>query len=309
MRRVDLKTRKGFTMVELSLSIAFIAVLSIIVVVVIANAVSAYHKGLTLNQLNTAGMDVVEEMRTTVQSSPARSAARECAGVYSDSVTAKQNCEKDSGLSFIYRERYAKVQVGNSSPNVPVFGVFCTGAYSYLWNAGYYFSDDYKMDENVSGGIKLKFLKAGEDSVVTYENFKLLKVQDENRLACRIAAGVNLSSLSGGSYWYNSNHSSMPSNNMIDLSSQPADEEPMDLLEGDNNLAIYHLSTALPAEGEAGNMLYAASFVLGTVQGGVNVSGGGNYCATPEDYANASIENFDYCAINKFNFAAQATGG
>ena len=33
----------------------------------------------------------------------------------------------------------------------------------------------------------------------------------------------------------------------------------------------------------------------------------GNFCKTPESFE--SDENFDYCAINKFNFAAQAIGG
>jgi hypothetical protein len=38
------------------------------------------------------------------------------------------------------------------------------------------------------------------------------------------------------------------------------------------------------------------------------VEASGNFCATPEGY-NESVENLDYCAINKFNFAALETGG
>ena len=69
--------KRGFTMVELSLAIALIGVLSIIVLLMIRNAVSAYHKGMVLNQINTVGMGVVDDMRSALQSSPGRfSAAR-----------------------------------------------------------------------------------------------------------------------------------------------------------------------------------------------------------------------------------------
>ena len=34
----------------------------------------------------------------------------------------------------------------------------------------------------------------------------------------------------------------------------------------------------------------------------------GNYCVPPKDYNKKDYANFDYCAINKFNFAVQATG-
>ena len=300
------KVAKGFTMVELSLSIAFIAILSIIVVVIISNAVSAYHRGLTLNQLNTAGMDVVEEMRKTVQSSPARSTKSECTAIYNDSSKVKK-CENDSGLSFVYIERYADVKIGSNTQNVPVFGAFCTGSYSYIWNSGYFFNDEYRMDgairkENIA---VLKYTKAGNASnVQTVSNFKLLKVQDESRAVCKTAAGQN------GDYLLNNANSAWKTiKNEFNITSTPIEEDPIDLLEGNNNLAIYNLTTSLPAEsGNSQNMFYAVSFILGTLQGGVNVKAAGNYCATPEDF-DSSIENFDYCAINKFNFAAQATGG
>ena len=42
------------------------------------------------------------------------------------------------------------------------------------------------------------------------------------------------------------------------------------------------------------------------MQGGINVTAAGNFCAAPNDYGND--QNFDYCSINKFNFAARATG-
>ena len=304
MRRIE-KTRTGFTIVELSLSIAFIAILSIIVVVIISNAISSYHRGITMNQLNTIGMDIAGEMQTTVQASPARSLIRECSTTYTNSGKIKK-CEDDSATSFAYVERYVDVEIGqDKGVTVPVYGAFCTGAYSYLWNSGYFFNEEYKVNRRV-GALELSYRRAGNSEVKSATGFKLLKVHDENRLACKSGAGAVASDKIEGDYYPSNDHSNM--SNVIDMTSVSIDEDPYDLLQGDNNLAIYDLTTATPAEGGTANMLYAVSFVLGTIQGGINVRVGGNYCATPEGY-NSGVESFDYCAINKFNFAAQATGG
>jgi len=307
-----MQIKKGFTIVELSLSIGFIAVLSIIVVVMISNAVSAYHKGLVLNQINTVGMSLVDDMRTVVQDSPARSVASECSGIYTDST----DCEADAAMSFIFMERYAGVKIGNNAAtNVPVYGVFCTGAYSYIWNSGYWFNDsDYKMQNNTLSAAQLVYRVTGSTSNQTKSNFKLLKVPDDERLVCKAAAGVNEEGASatggrtGGEYRKSSDHEVMPSK--IDITSGVIDAEPEDLLAENSNLAIYDLVTVEPAENViSGNMFYAVSFILGTVQGGINVSATGDYCTAPGDLQNSGIENFDYCAINKFNFAATANGG
>ena len=51
-------------------------------------------------------------------------------------------------------------------------------------------------------------------------------------------------------------------------------------------------------------MFYAASFILGTRRGGINIKQVGNNCKPPSDFDS----NLDYCAINNFNFAVQAGG-
>lgn len=299
--------RRGFTIIELSLSIAFIAVLSIIVVVLINNAVSAYHKGLTMNQVNTTGMDLVDDMRVAIQSSPATSLVAECSNVYQKSEVV-DNCAGDKGMSFVILKGGSKVQVGSgASQNTPIYGVFCTGAYSYLWNSGYLFNGD--GDFKVAAGtdklsLAYKIKGGGSD---TKENFKLLKVEDDERAVCKAAAGAYLPTPvyqkpnSDGYFAF--------STKKIDITSEPIDREPVDLLAGNNSLAIFDLTTAKPAEnGLSNSMFYAVSFILATVQGGININTSGNFCAAPEDFDKSDVESFDYCAINKFNFAATAAG-
>ncbi len=310
MREIKLRSKgetRGFTIIELSFSLAFIAVLSIIVVLVITNAVSAYHRGLTLNQLNTAGMDVVDDMRRAVQGTRAQAAKKDCATAYKASASVLTNCESDNGMGFVVKERRTTVKVGNALiEDAPVYGAFCTGAYSYLWNSGYFFSEEYDI-ENLSA-VKLIYKTVDTTNSSTVDNFRLLKIPDEERRVCKVAAGYSETNSNGGEYYGSDNYSTMPGT--IDISGKGIEGEPVDILTGSKNLALYDLVTSLPAEGGgSNNVFYYVSFVLGTVQGGINVRAQGNYCTAPEDYDNAGVENFDYCAINKFNFAAQATGG
>ncbi|MCR5700324.1 MAG: hypothetical protein K6G49_02760 [Candidatus Saccharibacteria bacterium] len=304
------KTKSGFTLIELSLSIAFIAVLSIIVVIMIGNAVSAYHKGLTLNQVNTVGMELVDDMRTTVQNSPGKLPIDECSDAYSDPSEAEK-CENAKAEGFVHKERYATVKPRGGSESdkmtVPIYGVFCTGEYSYLWNSGYLFNGDYTIEGggNIGGGLKLKY-KTIEGGTFEKSNFKLYKVQDSERLVCKLASGyvVGNEGTGYGKGTYNTNFANL-TDNKIDISSIASNGEATDLLEGSSNLRIYDLTSGIPAEnGISNNIFYSVSFILGTVQGGIDVAAMG--CEAPN--SGSVLESFDYCAINKFNFAATATG-
>lgn len=293
-----IRKKLGFTMVELSLSIAFLSILSITIVLIITNAVSAYHRGLTLNDINSTGMDLVEDIRRTVQNSPHESLSSICASAYPNGTEEKGKCEKNegnSGARLIATSFTRMIRIGASGEEVevPVYGAFCTGAYSFIWNSGYFFSSG---DVKFVNDEKSAMLKIG-DSSGPISDFKLLKVKDSNREVCINAAASE--STKGGF------------NGVFGIKSSKEITEnnpPEDLLEGKNNLAIYELQVPIPADNGKNTLFYSISMILGTVQGGINVKASGDYCATPGGY-NAAIENFDYCAINKFNFAAQATGG
>lgn len=294
-----IRKKLGFTMVELSLSIAFLSILSITIVLIITNAVSAYHRGLTLNDINSTGMDLVEDIRRTVQNSPHESLSSICASAYPNDHDERGKCEKNegnSGARLIATSFTRMIRIGASGEEVevPVYGAFCTGAYSFIWNSGYFFSSG--DVEFVKGNKNSATLKIG-DSHDLISNFKLLKVKDSNREVCiNAAASESTDGVFNGDFGIKSSREITDNN------------PPEDLLEGKNNLAIYELQVPIPADNGKNTLFYSISMILGTVQGGINVKASGDYCATPGGY-NAAIENFDYCAINKFNFAAQATGG
>ncbi len=288
--------RKGFTLVELSFSIAFIAILSIIIVLMITNTISSYRRGLTLNKINSTGMDLVDEIRATVQNSPSNSVKSLCHVKY-NSASPIEDCEKDGGKEIVSAVVYKTLNISGGGQEVPAYGAFCAGTYSYIWNSGYFFSQDYDMVGAAPAYLKFNngesVVKMGEGD----EKFKMIKLEDAGRRVC-------LSMLEDDFY-------SVKTSNEIDISETViVVDEPVEILSGDteNDLAIYYLDSATPAESkESQGLFYNVSFVLGTVHGGINVKTSGNFCATPGGET-SELENLDFCAINKFNFAVQATG-
>ena len=331
------KTRSGFTLVELALSMAFIGILSVAVVLIIANTVAAYRRGLTLSQVNTTGMDIVDDMRWAVGNSSSRSASTDCYRFYKETSGGQlAACTNDGAYSFVTIVKTANVKIPNGPGGsmkdlgeTPIYGAFCTGTYSYIWNSGYFEVEGAKIDgmENSNKWAKLKYRTGPHDSdVVTIEHtlregkdsdkkpFRLLKIRDDYRSVC---ASVSLPNPKDPSRSYVrssdiknaiANGNILTDNTFNIVNYRVLDEEPVDLVLADveNDLALFDLYVAKPAESTTQkNMLYAVSFILGTIGGGADITAKGNSCAPPSNY---TIENFDYCAINKFNFAMQANG-
>lgn len=335
--------KKGFTLIEISLSVAFIGILSIIIVLLINNSIATYRRGATLNRLNSVGMDVVDDLRHAVQSSPGYSISRLCPVYYSGRPL--DDCTKDNGRNFMFVTKYAEVRYRHDSSsigrNIPVYGAFCTGTYSYIWNSGYFFSDDYTIANNVEPA-QLWYKKMEESNTLKMDQingrpFRLLKVSDENRAVCissfygRNPNGENDQSIGQSSRTYSIKRSDNNLSNTINTSGDIFDitsygsieEDPQDIIANDssNDLAFYDLWVSPTASGRANyGTFYSISFVLGSTRGGINIMNSGNYCVPPEDFndttknkaereRSGSLEDFDYCAINKFKFAVQANGG
>lgn len=287
-------------MVELSLSIAFLSILSITIVLIITNAVSAYHRGLTLNDVNSVGMDLVNDMRGTIQNSPGTSATSLCATAYTGNDGAKEDCLNNRASMFTSIVHHERIKIGNDNDfnMAPIYGAFCTGRYSYIWNSGYAFWTSGVQFENSNVAPRASLSLQGVEAL---EDFKLLKVRDESRSICVNA----VKDASENGY---DKEAEVNKNRPFRLTSSEDNDPPVDLLAAKRNLAIYDLTVPVPADNSHGTLFYSVSFILGTMQGGINVMAAGDYCATPGGY-NSSLENLDYCAINKFNFTAQATGG
>lgn len=293
------KKRTGFTLVELSLSLAFISVLSITIVLIINNTISSYKRSLMLSQINTTGMELVEDVRTAVQNSSAKAVINECER-YNGAM--RTICEDDKARNFVTIKRFA--DVSGVGEDIPVFGAFCTGGYSYIWNSGYFYANEREIKSNGAelspALLKYTYYDDDDSNYITNSNFRFLKVKDKDRTICFSA----MEKINSGEYSQNPEISNEFEINRIK-------EEPTVILADDpaNQLALYDFSAEIPVSDESGfSTFYSMSFILGTLQGGVNVASNGNFCVAPEDFE-SGFENFDYCSINKFDFAAQAIGG
>ena len=293
MRKKMRQNLRGFTLVELSLSLVFIATLSLVIALIITNTISSYRRGIVLKQINTVGMGLVDDMRSAIQDSSTKSLTSECASLLNNESDIA-SCEENGGQAFVTAVKKAsrvEVSADEIIYNIPMIGAFCTGTYSYIWNSGYFFAEKNGDYPKIVGVDKAKFVY-GTGNGTTLTNFKLLKVRDNNRAVCvaaSMSSGLNTNTFDIRNY------------------SDTLEEAPIDLLaSNDVGLAMYDLTAITPADSPASNSLfYTVSFILGTSQSGLNISSTGNFCATPNEYEG---QNFDYCAINKFNFAARATG-
>ena len=74
------------------------------------------------------------------------------------------------------------------------------------------------------------------------------------------------------------------------------------------NLALYDFKVFPPVRNESTkHIFYSATFILATLRGGVDIMASENYC-TDRSLAGTLVTDFNYCAINKFNFSMRATG-
>lgn len=299
----------GFTLVELALTLGFLGFISLLIAGITNSMISTYQKGMILKQVNTVGSEVVEEIRSSIRDSAAKGINAICETAYSggDDRTKCENTGASSLISTRYLAAANTIQIKNSSSKIastisaqtPVYGTFCTGTYTYLWNSGYL------LDKNsYSAGEPMIFSyylseNSSEPQKKEVTNFRLLKIYDPSRSVC-LAQNT--------SYGY----SGVASNSKkisVEKALNVFQEDATEILSTANNsdLVLYDMEIFTASYNQTtGNIFYQGSFILGTMTGGINImSTGGNFCAAPGDMAG---EFFDYCAINKFNFASQAIG-
>ncbi|MCL2869536.1 prepilin-type N-terminal cleavage/methylation domain-containing protein [Candidatus Saccharibacteria bacterium] len=121
-----IRTKKhGFTLIELTIAMSFIAVLLIVVVMVTINILNMYRKGTTIQDVNTTGRAIIDDMSRTLQSSTQATSA----------------------------------SLGNGS------GRLCTGSYAYIWNSPSDATplSKYSPDSTTDGNQEIMLIKISAD--------------------------------------------------------------------------------------------------------------------------------------------------
>ena len=177
-------TKSGFTMVELSLTMAFVAVLLITIAVVTSNIMTIYQKGLTIKAVNSVGRGLTDEFITGVNSAPAVDTVSLC---NNHAGNGKAACEDDNARKFVFQEYREN--------DKQYYGIFCTGNYSYLWNTYY--------GEEAGKTITFKYFSPAHSSGSGHpekdinddtKNPRLVRLKDSTYRLCSAALDSNYNS-------------------------------------------------------------------------------------------------------------------
>lgn len=294
-------TKNGFTIIEVTFALAFLSVLLMTIAALTVHITSIYQKGLAIKAVTSTGRELIDEFSRTVSSSYSGDIAALCDSKYPSNTGAKNSCIADGARLFVNQTYTESLEINGTNRTVPIGGVFCTGRYSYLWNSGYALQADNRP----------RLTSVSWDNTAN-EPFRLLKVADANYQICQ-------QKLSNGQYAIGSSDGPVAGDD--DSDDDDASESRIDyfftlpttdfeevLTGSEDNLSLYRLDIFKPTNFTASaRSFYSGTFILGTIQGGIDITSAGDYCTS-----NATVDlntDFNYCAINKFNFAIRATGG
>jgi len=298
-------SRKGFTMIELILAMGFLATLLITIALIVNMIAGIYQKGLALRAINATGRQLIDEMSRVVGGST----------IVPDINPRDGGCDDLPDTNGVIDEHeiacaLQRYFVSNDSFNRQLNGVFCTGSYSYIWNTQPSYSKWRDPGERVVSGdtdfdawlevadpadnvLQLRH-ETSPDNWVTVVH-KMARVRDADRSACSTVAG----SAGNGA--------------IITVSGTPTEM----IGDDSDDLALYDL-TVFPAtqHGITRQTFYSATFILGTMRGGIDILSTGDYCDVEGRDIDVDdggptvglVTDFNYCAVNKFNFAMRATG-
>ena len=275
------KHKKAFTIIEFLLAMTVLSVMLMGIVTLTMRILEIYRKGLALRAINATGRDILNDLSRSVGGSP-------IVDNINPVPSSGSNDIRWNDIKKVYRNYYNEKISSSSVTNnkkVQIGGVFCTGSYSYVWNTAPAI-EQYRKNPN------------NKNNLFTIEGkvYKLARFPDTDRVACERV---------------NANSDALKTTHITndidsrDIVSLISDDE--------SDLALYDF-VVLPATQNAktGQIFYSGSFILATMRGGVNVLTNGDYCTGTEQMYNSEVEavdqDFNYCAVNKFNFAVRATG-
>ena len=283
--------KTGFTILELAIAMAFMSFLLLSIGFAIIQISNTYQKGVTIKTVNNNGRELVDEFSRTI-------------------LASKYN--NKGGFELVYSQTYGSVE--GIEEEVPLHGVFCVGNYSYLWNTGYALnqkdddgtapSAENPTNEEDDYSASKAYLVLGDGSddnkTVVKRDYTLVRVADTSREACKSHEDNKVD---------NPNRYEITKaneNEYVELLS-PTEDNSSNPFANKNDLVLYDMVVFEPVyHSGSGHTLYSASFILGTRSGGVDITTSGDFCTDKPDNFKT---DFNYCSINKFNFAARATGG
>lgn len=314
--KISAESKAGFTIIEVTLVTAFMAMLMIAIAVITTSIAALYQKGITLKTVNSVGRNLITELTTSINSAPSIDSTSLCNTLLQGDDNINE-CINDNAYNYIYRswEDEAENPDTHLNESVQYGGIMCTGNYSYVWNTHY----------GIESGNTLRILYTDSNNnenmlMSTDENpLKLVRFRDRTYRACsNMIQRNNYNALTDE---YNNSHTIDIRFLANGLRNITADFQENFLEASDLSLSLYEF-TIFPVSQDSVTLrsFFSGTFILATERGGVNIIRTGDYCKVGEDLTNTEAPDgnatdifslgseFNYCGINKFNFAARTAG-
>ena len=275
--------KKGFTIIEITLAMTFLAILMVSIATLIMRITNIYQKGLAMRAINATGTEIIEDITRTV------GAASYLVDIHSQDAELGGNGVMEYNNNYKLVEKYYyDYTVYNENHNgknfnVQYFGVLCTGDYSYIWNTARALDPDFTAKNFIT---------------VNGEKVKMVRVYDHEQAQCnkdKYGIVTNLAKRNHLPVAIN-----VPADNVVEL----INSDEMDL-------ALYEFNVTPATQSAITRQSFiSANFILATRQGGININANGDFCRGEDNEFKDEYEGtmFNYCAVNKFSFSAR-TGG
>jgi len=316
--------KKAFTIVELMLAMAFLGTMLVGIASLVMRIANIYQKGLALRSINSNGREIISDLTRTLNGSR---------------VTVDVNPEIPSNgkvtqeqIDAARANYYIATSTSNAKENRQMGGVFCTGDYSYVWNT----ADNFRIVRGKTENLKNKIYTDSDINSILNEGVYVIKVgspaqyiipkfarfEDKDRKACahvqasdgskRYLPAVDPKGTVGG----------IKPNNayLFELGTTLKADVVNELIEDNESDLVMYNFTVFPATQHVitKQIFYSGMFIIATYRGGVNIKSNGDFCEgsdsedgvrdTLRGASDLTLNDFDYCAVNKFNFSARATG-
>ena len=275
--------KKGFTIIEITLAMTFLAILMVSIATLIMRVTNIYQKGLAMRAINATGTEIIEDITRTV------GAASYLVDIHSQDAELGGN----GGMQYdntnkLVEKYYYDYTVYNENHNgknfnVQYFGVLCTGDYSYIWNTARALDPDFTTKNFIT---------------VNGEKVKMVRVYDREQTQCNKDKNGSVANLAKRNYLPVTIN--VPVDNVVEL----INNDEMDL-------ALYEFNVTPATQSAITRQSFiSANFILATRQGGININANGDFCRGEDNEFKDEYEGtmFNYCAVNKFSFSAR-TGG
>lgn len=311
------QNKKGFTLIELMLAVAFLGTLLISIAMLTMRLVNMYTKGATMRAVNSVGSAIVDDMNSHITSST----------VWTDNlIDSKDKDALEDAKKQYLRVHHYTVTDGSSSYEYADSGAFCTNSYTYVFNLqpamlryreeGY--SDGTFEKEEKPGYLSIKTKGSSEDprpyalariddpGCAQFKHLGLSQSEVDQINKKLVDAGKNSISYMSNEYFQGENNYFETGTNgfTVLLDGNTSDEA--------TDLQLYDFSVMSAAQSKVTNQsLYDIAFVLGTTRGGINVLSTNNYCqknSNATEYTDYADNTISYCSVNRFEFVARQTG-